>query len=152
MLVWLWRIAWGFVLAQAVFFLGTLIATPGIELGTVIRRLQLWRELGVFFWQTAWGAPTLLLLIALLRENDLRISLAGVLLASAGVLAISLNELITLGEMLHPDGAGAHALRVMTLHRLAEALLALAALVLMRIAQRRRALCATRPIAPDHPL
>jgi hypothetical protein len=140
MRVWLERLGAGFVLVQAGVFVALLVWPPGTDLAAVVARLQLWQGLAIYAWQGLLGLPVLAALVWRARGGARRGLMLGALLASAGVLALSFDELLRLGTLLEPQAMQAPVLRLMGAHRLAEAALALAALGLMRLAVRHERL------------
>lgn len=134
---WLWRLAGVFVAAQLLWFAALAVwpAEAGIE--GALKRIWAWERGRVLLWQIGIGAPVLVWLALGARGWLVRLLLGAGLLASAliaGLCAFDLNIL----QLALTDGSSGTILlaRMLDLTRVFEVLLALAALILVRLAAR----------------
>ena len=146
---WLWLAGAVFVTAQLGWFAALAIwpAEAGIE--GALKRLWAWERGRVFLWQIGIGAPVLVLLALGARGWLVRLLLSCGLLASALIAGLCSFDLSILQLALTDRSSGTMALaRMLDLTRVFEALLGLAAFVLLRLAARAERMSLETASAP----
>ncbi len=135
----LWRAAGVVAFAQAVFYLATLVWPEGTEARALVTRLSLWQALQLAPMQAFVGVPLLGALIWGAGGRLVRGLLALSLIAGGALVILALLQADLLHRFLADPTAPRAMLRLLGLARWADAALALAALVALRLAWRAEA-------------
>jgi len=134
---WLWRLAGLFVAAQLLWFAGLAIWPSEAGIEGALKRIWAWERGRVFLWQIGIGAPVLVWLALGARGWLVRLLIGVGLLASALIAALCAFDLNILQLALTDGSTGTILLaRMLDLTRVFETLLALAAVILVRLAAR----------------
>lgn len=136
----LWALAGIFVFAQAAFYLALLIWPAGSDLAALMLRLAAWEAVPALGLQLFLGVPVLIALVWMARLGLSR----GLIVLGLACLGLQLGLMAWQIDMLqvvaHDALAPQAALRGLSLARWADAGLALAALIALRLAWRAEAL------------